>query len=235
MPNFQINEVILGDALEEMDKFPTGCMDAIITDPPYFNPAEYYATRKKFQRRLVDLAVLESFYEQVFLRFDRILKRTGALCVFCDGQSYPIFFAHLFERTKSLRPIIWDKGKPFLGYDWRHQFEIILFGTREDYKSRETGQGDIIRCPATNVHKRQHPAEKPVELLSKIVESMTDPRNLVLDPFLGTGTTAIACKLLKRNYIGIEIDPKYKDMAENRIHNTQTLFSREATDEGAWG
>ena len=68
-----------------------------------------------------------------------------------------------------------------------------------------------------------HPTEKPIELIKQILKAK--PSKIVFDPFLGSGTTAVACKSLKRNYIGIEINPKYIEIAKKRLkHVQQEMF-----------
>ena len=69
-----------------------------------------------------------------------------------------------------------------------------------------------------------HPTGKPLELLLDWVQQFTDPGELILDPFMGSGTTGVACKELNRNFIGIEIDPKYFEIAKQRIFNSAGLF-----------
>jgi len=76
-----------------------------------------------------------------------------------------------------------------------------------------------------NVRRDKHPCQLPIHLLERIVLMTTDPGDVVLDPFLGTGTTAIAAKALGRHYIGIEIDPFYKKIAEEKLANiTPSLY-----------
>ena len=65
-----------------------------------------------------------------------------------------------------------------------------------------------------------HDTEKPVELMAILIENSSNPNNLVLDPFMGSGTTAIACKQLNRNFIGFEINKEYCDMANKRLEQS---------------
>lgn len=75
---------------------------------------------------------------------------------------------------------------------------------------------DIYRI-RHNVRRDKHPCQLPIHLLERIVLMSTDPGDIVLDPFLGTGTTAIAAKALGRHFIGIELDPFYKQIAESKL------------------
>lgn len=112
---------------------------------------------------------------------------------------------------------MWDKLVSFNGYSWRHQFELILFGEKPQAPSVPTGDGDILKCRAEKVDGREHPAEKPTELIARLIEKSVPDGGTVLDPFMGSGTTGVACMQLGRKFIGCEIDPKYFAITEKRI------------------
>jgi site-specific DNA-methyltransferase (adenine-specific) len=208
----------LGDCLEVMKTLPDGSVDAVVTDPPYFLPAQHYQTRKVFRKNFSDLGILEHFFRDFFDEMKRILRASGCFYVFCDGQSYPLFWYYAFQMSKSVRPLIWDKGTSINGYFWRHQHELILFGEMPESRPLPTGDGDILRARAVPVDTREHPAEKPAELLGKITSKCGD---LVLDPFMGSGTTGVACVQTGRSFIGIEIDAGYFAIAQKRIAEAQ--------------
>jgi len=211
-----INQIICGDCLEIMKNIPDKSIDLVLTDPPYFLPAKHYETRKTFSRSFSDLVLVESFFSLVFNEIDRILKPDGMFYIFCDGQSYPLFYYYGYFITKTTRPLIWDKKVSFNGYYWRHQHELILFGVRPEKHKIPTGKGDIIRFSAVPIEERKHPAEKPIELIKELL-SISKENDLILDPFLGSGTTAVACKELGRRFIGIEISEKYCEIARKRL------------------
>lgn len=80
------------------------------------------------------------------------------------------------------------------------------------------GTKNVLEIPNI-IGNKTHPTEKPVELNKILIENSTDPGELVLDCFMGTGSSGVACKLLDRNFIGIEIDEKYYKIAVERINN----------------
>ena len=211
-------QLILGDCLEVMRTMPDKSVDAVITDPPYFLPAQHYQTRKKFMRNFSDMGILEYFFRNFFQEVSRIVKDDGCFYIFCDGQSYPLFWYYGYSISKSVRPLIWDKQVSINGYYWRHQHELILFGEMPESKPLPTGDGDIIRGRAVKVDDREHPAEKPVEMMAMLCNKSGDT---ILDPFMGSGTTGVACVQTGRNFIGIEIDPTYFAIAEKRIAEAQ--------------
>jgi len=208
-----------GDCLELLPELEAGSVDAVVTDPPYFQPATHYCpTRDEGapQRVYADLSILELFFKTFCAAAAKGTASDGSFYVFCDGQSYHMAFGALFPFTKRVRPLVWDKLVSFNGYTWRHQHELIAWGEREHTERIATGDGDIIRCRAVPVGERQHPAEKPLLLLEKILSKCG---TTVLDPFMGSGTTGVACVRLGRKFIGIEMEPKYFDIACRRIEN----------------
>lgn len=218
------NQIVCGDAIDVMKEMPPESVDIILTDPPYFLPAKHYDTRKFFKRSFADLGILEGFFRGFFDQVDRVLKKDGLLYVFCDGQSYPLFYYYVYFITKAVRPLIWDKKVSFNGYYWRHQHEIILFGVRPEKHRIPTGYGDILRFNAVKVDKRRHPAEKPLDLMLYILKNTSKEGDIILDPFAGSGTVCLAAKQLGLSYIGIDLSPDYCKIAEERLLEAKGLF-----------
>ena len=190
---------------------------AVVTDPPYFLPAIHYQTRKEFPRSLTDLGILEHYFAGFFAEASKALTDEGVAYVFCDGQSYPAFYATAYRQFKKLRPLVWDKVTAFNGYSWRHQHELILFLEKSEARAVPTGDGDIIRCAAVKVDDRDHPAEKPPGLIELLVRKSVEAGGIVCDPFMGSAATGVACAKSARRFIGIEREPVYFDLACRRI------------------
>lgn len=212
-----INQVICGDCLEVMKAFPNESIDLIIVDPPYFLPAEHYQTRKQFRRNFADLGILEYFFKDFFREILRILKKDKHLYVFCNGQSYPLFYYYLYGDVKSVRPLIWDKKTSINAYTWRHQHELIIFAEMPNAIPIPSGDGDILRFSAVNVNVRKHPAEKPVALLRKLILKSSKESDIILDPMCGSGSTLLAAQILNRQFIGIDISEEYCEIARKQI------------------
>ncbi len=210
------SQIIYGDCIEEMRDIPDKSIDLIITDPPYFLPALHYQTRREFRRNFGDLGVMEGFFKEVFKQFNRILKEEGTMYIFCDGQSYPLFYYHLYPMCKSVRPLIWDKGTSINGYSWRHQHEIIIFAEMPKAKPVPSGDGDILKCGVIKVDNREHPAQKPTKLLKQFIAKSSKIGDMILDPFAGSGSVLRACLSSQRNYIMIEKEEKYYTMMIER-------------------
>jgi DNA modification methylase len=203
--------------MREMEK---NSIDTIVTDPPFFLPAEHYQSRKDWGgRRYSDNSVLKIFWDNILQEATRILKPTGHLFVFCNCDSYPVFYIPTFDKFHKVKSLVWDKTRVGLGHIFRHQHELIIWARHldsvfiDDHKLRS----DILRFPATLSSERNHPVEKPESLLIELIEPTTPLDGIVCDPFAGSGTTLSAAKKIGRQFIGFELDPEWHNVAEIRV------------------
>lgn len=113
--------------------------------------------------------------------------------------------------------LIWDKGNVTPNKYYMGAYEVILMLRKGSArKINNKGTTNILRVP--NIMRvKLHPTEKPSELMKILIENSSNEGEVVLDPFMGSGSTGVACKELKREFIGIEIDQKYYDIAKDRI------------------
>lgn len=214
--------LFLGDCLDILPTLEAGSVDAVVTDPPYAIPAYHYIGKRGEaapQRSLGDLSIVEHWFRNICQFFP-----DGPAYVFCDGQSYPVFFRSCYSKYKRIRPLTWDKLTSFNGYTWRHGSELIAWCESADDPQIPTGDGDILKCPAVPVDDRLHPAEKPIALLERLIAKT---EGTILDPFMGSGTTGVACIRTGRRFCGVEIDERYFTIAVKRIEaelNRTPLF-----------
>jgi len=209
-------ELKCGDCMDLIKELPANSVDILYSDAPYI-PPEHKKTLTNYPRTLSEFAILESFYKTFVKEIDRVLKPDGRIYLYCNSDSYAMFYIHLFKYVKKLRCFVWDKIMCSLGYTFRHQHELILYGEREEAKPIKCGTGDIFKYRAVKANTKSHPAEKPVDLHKHILQPYTNGE-VVLDPFMGTGSIGVACKELGLNYIGYEIEPCYYEIACNRIN-----------------
>ncbi len=202
-----------GDCLDVLDKLEDNSVDVLYTDPPYI-PPEHSSTLTKYKKTLSEMGILESFYKAFIKKIDRVLKDTGILMIYCNSDSYPLFYIHLYPFVKKMRCFVWDKINCSLGYTFRHQHELILYGERKEMKCIKCGTGDIFKFKCVKANKKNHPAEKPVDLHKHILNNIVNEDYVVLDPFMGTGSIGLACKQLNCKYIGIELEPNYFNQAK---------------------
>lgn len=220
--------IYCGDCLEIMPLMERESVDLVVTDPPYFLPVQsYVGTREKGypERTLADTSILKGYFERFFGEIHKTLNKKATYYVFCDAQSYPIFYQVMFPYCSHVRLIIWDKLISFNGYTWRHQHELISWGELDETERIPTGDGDILKFRGVLQENRNHPAEKPEQLLSTLIKKHST--NIIFDPFLGSGTTCVAAKNLNRKSIGIEINPKYCEIAVKRLRQEVFDFRKE--------
>ena len=115
--------------------------------------------------------------------------------------------------------IIWDKQVPLYPHHTSHfklQYEPIVYGSRGLHYLKKNRCADVIQCQIDRGNARLHPTQKPVGIIKALLEATDDAKLLILDPFLGSGTTAYCAKKLGRKCIGIEIEEKYCEIAARR-------------------
>jgi len=225
-----LDEIICGDAVEELQKLPNGSIDLIITDPPYGISRELNCKG----RRLGTTAKLNFNFGtwDVFNKewFDIALKKTkGWMMTFCAKKDVGFFIGGLEKNGFiAIDVLVWQKPDPIpLNAKSRflNAWEAIVIGKKPGAIWNSNYEHNIIKIQAPKGKNRIHPTQKPVELIKKLINLTTKEGNIVLDPFMGSGTTAIACLETKRSYIGFEISKQYWKQSLERIENlSKKLF-----------
>jgi DNA modification methylase len=222
----------LGDCLEFLKTLEPGSVDAVVTDPPYCSGGigEAQRTRangqglrsenlRKFGWFVGDnmgTAGLAFLLRSIAAECLRIVRPSASMLVFMDWRMVPTLVPAIESaglRYQDL--VVWDKGSMGLGNGFRKQHELIAHFTFGSPKYHDRGTGNVIRCP--RVADREHQTQKPEELISRLAAVVSSPGDTVLDPFMGSGTTGVACIRTGRKFIGCEIDPTYFAIAEKRI------------------
>ena len=215
MPPRYKNKIIEGDCLEILRGLPEESVDLLLTDPPYGMSYRSYAG----SRPIVgddDLSWFRPMIQEVF----RVMKPATHAYLFCNEYGLATFRAEMAAAGfKVKRLLVWVKNQNSAGDlrgDYANRTEYLLFG----HKGRRLLNGS--RDPNVLFFKRAgrqraHPTEKPEDLLRYLIEKSSTPAELVLDPFAGSGTTCRAAKDLGRRYLGIEIDPEYAAIAQERL------------------
>ena len=190
--------------------------DLVVTDPPYFVPVATYVNAwgaAPTRRMLGDMSVMQWYFDSLLPTIP--LRDSGSAYLFCDAKSYPIFWRAMFPLFKHVRLLVWDKVVSYNGYTWRHQHELVAWGDGENAERVPTGDGDVLRFRGVPQEGRVHPAQKPVDMLATIIGKHAG--GLLLDPFMGSGSTLVAAKNLGRRAIGIEIEERYCEIAAKRM------------------
>jgi site-specific DNA-methyltransferase (adenine-specific) len=136
--------------------------------------------------------------------------------------------------------VVWDKGPMGMGWHYRRSYETVLVGQKRGGACKWYDDShrieNIIRPNSLPAVRRiipsaeQHPTEKPVGLAMHFIGLHTEPGDTVLDPFMGTGSTGLACRALGRNFIGFDINPDYVEIARQRIAADCPLFNEAASE-----
>ena len=237
------NTIYHGDSLQVLKTLPDESIDCCVTSPPY---NKHTANRKcrandtwvnanisygDFKDNLPE-DIYQKQQRDIIQELVRIIKPTGS-----------IFYNHKI-RIKNHRTIIptewlsdfnirqvlvWDRmNSPQLSpIRWFPSTEYIYWITKANiqpkFYKRSKHQMEVLRIPPKPY--KNHPAPFPEELVEALMINTTDAGDIVVDPFAGSGTTCVVAKRLERNYIGIELNPAYIKLAEERIAKEKTLFN----------
>lgn len=208
-------KLINADCLEVLAGLPDKSIDCVITDPPYGIDFQSHRHRRKYDKikNDNDLSFLDDLNKELF----RVMKDNTHIYQFCSFKTIDKFKV-AFEKYFQLKNIIvWNKGNFGTGNYYRYKYEFCLFGIKGDKKIKSHGIGDVIDCDGTN--NKLHPTQKPTKLIKILMEQSSDEGDVVLDPFMGSGSTGEVAKMLNRDFIGIEINKEYFEIAKNRIEN----------------
>lgn len=230
------------DCLNIIKKIPNESIDLIATDPPYPTTSRGSAGNSggMFQKEINKKGIVfthnNTDCSEYASEFYRILK-DGSHCYVMTNHVNLIHMLNAFTDLRTdkekeqglktygfhfIKSLIWDKGNKIMGQYYMSQFEYILFFRKgKGVKINNCGTSDILSIP--NKKKKDtsgnnlHDTEKPVELMKILIENSSDKGQVVLDPFMGIGSTGIACIKADRKFIGIELDPHYFEIAKKEM------------------
>jgi len=205
----ELNKIYCGDCLELMKQIPDKSIDLVLTDPPY-------GTKTNQREEGLMIGEFSNVLPLVLPEIHRVLKNSGAFYCFTSWKQMPEWLLRFQQYFKLQNLLIWDKQRHsgvWSPSSWQFTWEGIYFGIKGKHKIRKY-QRDILK---SELKGKRIAMQKPVDIIGQMIEASSDEGDTILDPFLGSGTTAVACKQLKRNFIGIEISQKYCDIANQRL------------------
>lgn len=236
-PNDYLNKIICGDCLDVMKHLPDNCLDLIVTSPPY-NLKNSTGNGMKDGRggKWSGAALLKGYSNhddcmphEEYVKWQRAVLSEGMRILSEDGA---IFYNHKWRVQGGLlqnrndivegfpvRQIIIWKRKGGINFNpgyFLPTYEVIYLITKPKFKLKEkaNAMGDVWEF--AQERDNIHPAPFPLELAERCIKSTT--AKTILDPFMGSGTTALAAKQLNRNFIGIELSSEYYQLSENRLN-----------------
>lgn len=217
-----------GDCLEVIKDIPDKSINLIVTDPPYKFENQgggFYAKNKSTKRVYLDS--LKNInccefnpYEFLNILKPKLEKFYGYF--FCNKTLIEDYIKFARDNKYNFDVLVMAKSNPIPSFNNHHLSDleyIILIREKGTYFSKHKEIDDFRKYYLTSCKKGLHPAEKPVELLERFIKVSSKENDIVLDPFMGSGSTGVACKELNRNFIGIELDENYFKIAKERIEN----------------
>ena len=232
------------DALKVLDTMPSESVDMVFSDVPYktttrgnagamggFWTTDLVNKGKIFENNDVSPS---AYLPQLY----RVLKDGSHCYIMTNNLNLQEM---LNEGVKAgfrfVKSLIWDKGNLICGTYYMGAFEyILLFRKGKDRPINNCGTPDLLSVPVKKMKDRDgnnlHDTEKPVDLMKIIIENASYPDEVVLDPFMGIGSTGVASLLTGRKFIGCEIDKRYYDIACQRCEDAEKKINNRGLD--AW-
>jgi DNA modification methylase len=211
-----------GDCLQILPTLAGGSMDAVMTDPPF----AITGGLSNGMTSRNDTQFFEYWFSDVAKHLIRISKPEAYWFLWCDWRTTGSFDKAISKACENYNPwwisqiIVHDRQMIGMGSPFRNQCDWIALvrGKKSNFKERiPKTQPNIIQSYSYYGKHEHHPAEKTVEVVKQVIQWASDAGDVVLDPFMGSGTSGIAALMRGNRFIGIEQDPKYFQIAKRRI------------------
>lgn len=216
----ELNKIYNTDCLEFMRSMPDSCVDLVVTDPPYEIHTKGGGLGKRPVYENGALGKISQGFdaEATLEQIARICKKIN-IFIFCSTKQKPRIMNWGYERGCNIAELAWYKpnAAPFTNNTFKSDLENIIYIREKGVKIKGISRLFTHNCGKS---KYGHPTEKPLEIIEKLILVASNEGDLIFDPFMGSGTTAAACKELNRNFIGCEIEAKYCEIAEKRLRKT---------------
>jgi site-specific DNA-methyltransferase (adenine-specific) len=210
------------DAVDWLRTLPAASIDLVVTDPPYESLEKHRAvgtTTRLKQSKASSNPWFQIFpnarFPELFAEIFRVLARNAHFYLFTDPETAfvakPIAEAVGFKFWK---PLIWDKQSIGMGYHYRSRYEMVLFFEKGKRKLNNLGTADVLSAPRV---RGGYPAEKPPRISEILIEQSTKAQDLVIDPFMGSGSVGVAALNLGRRFQGNDIAPEALAVARERL------------------
>jgi site-specific DNA-methyltransferase (adenine-specific) len=211
------HRVMCGDSTDSktVQKLMNGSKaDLVLTDPPFGNDLGY--GRGELGHRFILNDSTTKVLEEMFTPIDESLKEDTHCLVWIQWRTFSIL-EKAFSKYKLKTVVVWDKKQPGLGAGLAEQYEMLcVFIKGKATQNAFTGNVWSISREHSKRSESEHPHKKPIEVLAKALDLTSKRKDLVVDLFLGSGSTLIACEQTDRTCYGMELDPKYCDVILTR-------------------
>lgn len=226
---YELNHIYLADCYEAIKDIPDKSVDCIYTDVPYLIDNHGFGKSElgnRMKKKTQDLKGIDKGYDTAILNeFVRVMKKVN--CFIWCSKLQIIELLNFFDKFNCrFEILVWkkDNPSPTCNNIWLPDLEYCLY-FRERGVFLNDGyelKSKLYQSPTNKKDKDkfEHATIKPLTFVQRHIAHATQPNNIVLDPFMGSGTTAVACKNLGRQFIGFEINPKWHKIACDRLNNT---------------
>lgn len=229
MNKYEPNNIYNVNCYEAIKEIPDKSVDLIVTDPPYEietiggNTNIGKSLKVGMCKELEDLNIIKGINIEILDEFMRIMKKPN-IYIWCNKKQVIDYLDYFVTKHNcSFEIMVWCKTNPtpLCGGNYLIDKEFCLY-FRKGVKLNTTFKTAFTYwIEDKNVKDKQlyeHPTIKPLHIIKTLIENSSNENDIVLDPFLGSGTTAVACKETGRRYIGFEIDEEYYKIAVNRLN-----------------
>jgi site-specific DNA-methyltransferase (adenine-specific) len=210
------------DAVEWLATLADESVDLVVTDPAYESLEKHRAvgttTRLKHSKASSNdwFSIFPNArFPELFAELFRVSKPHTHLYLFCDQET--MFVAKPIAERAGFRfwkPLVWDKVRIGMGYHYRSRYELVLFFEKGKRKLRSLSIPDVITCPRI---RGGYPAEKPIRVAEILIEQSSDPGDVVIDPFMGSGSSGVAATRLGRHFLGNDVCAEAVAVANRRL------------------
>ena len=226
-----------GDCLDIMKQIPKESIDLVLTDPPY----GYIEVDRKIGLKYKDIKEFLDWYKTRFIEIKNIMKQTSILATFCNYKTnYKIrlILNEIFKEDNFLNELVWCYGagaySKEIPFNPKHD-TIYVYSKSNNYKFNK--QSKIVKSwlqiksiadksgylSVDDENRTLTPYQKPIKLIKLLVDKLSFEKNVIFDPFLGSGTTAVACEQLNRRWIGIELQKEHCKIIKERLQNVKKI------------
>jgi len=227
-------KLLQGDCLKLMEQLPDESVDLILTDPPYsmkhsaggctsINLKKKWGGKNiRAGNKVVDFDTSIKFSTWIPETY-RVLKTGGHCYIFCNDKNLQeLLNVSAVAGFKESNILVWVKNNACPNRYYMKNCEFILFLYKGHAKPiNDMSSKAAFDCKNITGKAKMHPTEKPTKMLRTFINNSTVYGDIVLDPFMGSGTTGIACLDTGRNFIGMEIDNQYFGIAKQRIQEKE--------------
>ena len=227
---YELNKIYNDDCYEAIKKIPDKSIDLIVTDPPYLientnggKTNNLGLSIQKMNNQLKNGEFTNGIKLYILDEFVRIMKKIN-IYIWCNHKQIPMYLDYFVNKLQcNFDIIIWNKtnATPLFNNKYLTDKEYCLYFRKGGYcnpKSYENAK-TVYNLPINMADKNKysHPTIKPLEIIKNLIINSSNENDVVFDPFMGSGTTAVAAKELNRKFLGFEIDKKYYEIACDRL------------------